>query len=284
MRERVEQADGRGDIPRLLEQAFEVSNRAMNLAREGRVDEALSLEKEADSLRNRARRAAALPLANANATPDGRSVDNTLNLPTERGPSSRATTITALGEIGVPTSPRSIAEYAWARFGTRIDHRALPSLRRDEMKAWASPNSLRAVYVVPALEGNRFLPVRAKLALSDWPLERRLIGPWSERADHLTATIHIAKQTLWLSRVEPSAAQRLQTLLSAYAANVSGAGREMGPPDPSKVERTARAELEVIGPSDAKWRVEAAGRAREFLDEQQLIWGASLPTVVVRSA
>jgi hypothetical protein len=279
MRERDNNGDDTAGITGLLQKASDLSRQAVELARQGKVGEALSLENEADTLRNKARRA-----AGSDSAPSHGSVDNNADLRAERGPSSRATTVNALGEIGVPTSPRSIAEYAWARFGTRIDHRALPSLRRDEMKAWASPNSLRAVYVVPALEGNRFLPVRAKLALSEWPLERRLIGPWSERADHLTATIHIAKQTLWLSRVEPSAAQRLQTLLSAYAANVSGAGREMAPPDPSKVERAARAELDVIGPSDTKWRVEAAGRAREFLDEQQLIWGASLPTVVVRSA
>ena len=163
------------------------------------------------------------------------------------------------------------------RYGTQIDHRALPSLRRDEARSWSSTKSIRPVYVVPALEGNRFLPVRAKLALSDWSLERRLLGPWSERTDHLRATVQVAKLLLWLKEAEPQAAERLQTLLAMYAASSFGTAVNDKSPDPATIERAATAELDTIGESDRHWRTEAADRARRFLTDEQQLWGASLP-------
>jgi hypothetical protein len=263
------------NIPQLLSEAADLSRRAAELAGNGQVYEALDLERQADILRNQARHAA--------ASPAHRSVSRPPESIPERGPNLRSNVIAALGEIGVPSSPRSVADYVAARFGSSIDHRALPSLRRDERRAWLSQRSMRAVYIVPALEGNRFLPVRAKLALSDWPLERRLIGPWSERVDHLNATIQIAKQMAWLERVEPSAAGRLRVLLAAYAATIPGAAHG-DTIDPEKVEPAASAELAEIGQLDAQWRGEAAERARGFLNEEQVIWGGSLPVVINRRA
>ena len=263
------------NIPQLLSEAADLSRRAAELAGNGRVDEALDLERQADILRNQARHAA--------ASPAHRSVSRPPESIPERGPNLRSNVIAALGEIGVPSSPRSVADYVAARFGSSIDHRALPSLRRDERRAWLSQRSMRAVYIVPALEGSRFLPVRAKLALSDWPLERRLIGPWSERADHLNATIQIAKQMAWLERVEPSAADRLHLLLVTYAATIPG-GTQGGTIVPQKVEQAAGAELAEIGQLDVQWRAEAAERARGLLNEEQVIWGGSLPVVINRRA
>ncbi len=134
--------------------------------------------------------------------------------------------------------------------------------------------------MVPALEGNRFLPVRAKLALSDWPLERRLLGPWSERTDHLRATVQVAKQLSWLKKADPLASERLQALLAMYAASSFGTGIHEKSPDPEMIERAATAELETLGVSDSQWRSEAADRARRFLNDEQQLWGASLPRVV----
>jgi hypothetical protein len=267
------QQERASDVATLLAQAANISHRAADLAAEGRVDAALELEREADELRKRARLI---------KRPERRSAAN--ESPTETGQSARAVTIAALGEIGVPASPRAIAEYAWVRFGTRLDHRALASLRRDEWRAWSSPRSFRAVYLVPALEGHRFLAVRGKLARSDWSLDRRLIGPWSERADHLTATLHLARQLQWLSSVEPRAADRLGNLLRVYSATVGGAPHQGDLVDAKEIERSAQAELGVIGDRDATWRSEASERATGLLNEQQLLWGATPPRLVHRSA
>jgi hypothetical protein len=273
------------DVARLLGEAAELSQQAASLAAQGGVDEALELERRADRLRNAARRAAGIKrgITREPASTSPSSADTRIDVGAERGESARAVTISALGEIGVPISPRAVAEYALARYGTKIDHRALPSLRRDEWRAWSSPRANRAVYVVPALEGHRFLAVRGKIALSEWPLERRLIGPWSERADHLAATIQLARQLSWLSRVEPSAAERLRSLVATYAVTVQGAVSDSEALDPKKVEDAAQAELDVIGGRDVEWREEAAQRARGFLNDEQLLWGAPPPRLVHRA-
>jgi hypothetical protein len=261
------------DIAALLAQAAKVAQQAAKLAATGRVTEALDLDRQADALRQKAREVAAEPVAEVSRD-DG----------SDRAQSARAMTIAALGEIGVPSSPRAIAEYAWARFRTRLDYRGLASLRRDEWRAWSSPRSSRAVYLVPALEGQRFLAVRGKLALSDWPLERRLIGPWSERADHLVATLHLAKQLEWLSRIDPAGAEGLRTLVRLHAATVSGVPHERDAVDAHQIQHAIEAELAVIGDRDIEWRTEAAQRAVGFLTEEQQLWGAALPRIVHRSA
>ncbi len=263
------------DIAQLLSQAAGLSRQAAELAERGQVNEALQIEQEADQIRRQARKVAADEQKNA-AAPAAQSPQAGEN----KGLGLRAATIAALGELAVPSSPRAISEYVSARYGTQIDHRALPSLRRDEARSWSSTKSIRPVYVVPALEGNRFLPVRAKLALSDWPLERRLLGPWSERTDHLRATVQVVKLLLWLKKADPQAAERLQTLLAMYAASSFGTAVNDKSPDPAKIERAATAELDTLGESDRRWRSEAADRARSFLTDEQLLWGASLPRIV----
>ena len=264
-------------VAQLLSQAAGLSQQAAKLAAGGRVTEALKLEQEADKLRKRARKIASQIETGRGG--EAGFVKQSMPSP-ERGLGARVSTIAALSELGVPSSPRAIAEYVWARYGTRIDHRALPSLRRDEIRSWSSTKSIRPVYVVPALKGNRFLPVRAKLALSDWPLERRLLGPWSERADHLRATVQVAKQIVWLKGADPQAAERLESLLVMYVASSFGTSARDKSLDPAKVERAANAELNAIGESDSRWRAEAAERARGFLNEEQFLWGASLPQIV----
>jgi hypothetical protein len=268
-------SDDATDIAQLLSQAAGLSRQAAELAERGQVNEALQLEQEADQIRKRARKVAAD--AQKKAT---ESAPQAPQASADKGLGLRAATIAALGELSVPSSPRAIGEYVSARYGMQIDHRALPSLRRDEARSWSSTKSIRPVYVVPALEGNRFLPVRAKIALSDWPLERRLLGPWSERTDHLRATVQVAKQLMWLKKADPQAGERLQPLLATYAASSFGIAPNDQSPDPAKIERAATAELDTLGESDRKWRSEAAERARNFLTDEQLLWGASLPRIV----
>jgi hypothetical protein len=256
-------------IAELLRRAAELSSRAAALADQGDVEGALALEAEADAFRTRARAQRVTPLTNAVHGVSPRK---------DRPDSVRGITIASLAEIGVPASPREVAEYAGARFATGIDHRALASLRRDEQRAWSSPRTARAVYVVPALEGRRFLPCRGKLALSDWPLGRRLIGPWSERADYLAATENLARQLAWLRNADPEAGGRLASLVKAYAATVPGAlSAPGGAVDPAHVEAAVAGELAVLGPKDEAWRAEAAQRAEESLSEAEKLWGAKPP-------
>lgn len=195
-----------------------------------------------------------------------------------RGASSaRQTVIAALAEIGVPVKARLAADYAEARFGESFDPRAFAALRRDERRAWAS-RSPRPTYVIPALEGRYFQPIRGLLALSDWPLERRLIGPWSERADHLAATAQLARQLAWLNERDPQVAERLAAVVAGMARSIPGAidGRVV---DTARVVAAAEAERAELGVRDDPWRTEAAARARHVLGADEQLWGSQVRVV-----
>jgi hypothetical protein len=191
--------------------------------------------------------------------------------------SGRQAVAGALAEIGVACRTRVVADYAAARFGQRVETRLLSALRRDERRAWASA-SPRPTYIVPALEGRYFQPVRGLLTLSDWPLERRLLGPWSERADHLAATAQLARQLAWLSERDQVVAQRLAPVVAGMAASIPGAleGRDV---DTARVESAAQAELGPLAARDEPWRHEAATRARQQLRTEEQLWGVSIGIV-----
>jgi hypothetical protein len=258
-----------GEFAQLLSEAADLSRQAAEVAAGGDLGGALQLESQAETLRRRAR----VRARNAAAA----AAVGTQGFQRETG---REVTIAALNELNVPVSPRAIAEYALARFEKRIDYRALASLRRDEMRAWSSPRTHRPVYVVPALEGRRFLAIRGKLTLSEWQLDRRLVGPWSERVDALRATLNIVAHYAWVVKQHPSRGAPLETVLRAYGATVPGA-IESEEFDVGKLRHATQAELDVLGPEDAAWRAEAAARA-EQLSEQERLWGCEPPAAVRR--
>jgi hypothetical protein len=191
--------------------------------------------------------------------------------------SSRQVIAGALAEIGVACRARVVSDYAEARFGQRVEPRTLAALRRDERRAW-DKSSARPTYIVPALEGRYFQPVRGLLTLSEWPLERRLLGPWSERADHLAATAQLARQLAWLSERDSAVAERLAPVVADMAASIPGALEGPGL-DTARVESAALAELGPLGERDEPWRREAASRARSQLPRDQQLWGSIIGVV-----
>jgi hypothetical protein len=193
------------------------------------------------------------------------------------GRSARQVVAGALAEIGVACRARVVTDYAEARFGQRVEPRTLAALRRDERRAW-DKSSARPTYIVPALEGRYFQPVRGLLTLSDWPLERRLIGPWSERADHLAATAQLARQLAWLSERDTAVAERLAPVVAEMAASIPGALDGPGL-DTARVEGAAQAELGPLAERDEPWRQEAAARARGQLPRKQQLWGTTIGAV-----
>jgi hypothetical protein len=266
-----------GNQGQLLAEAAELSRRAADLAAVGDLDGAFALEDQADAIRRTARRMRSRTRAQGRHRADSAPATST-EASGSRGPATtnRELVVAALTEIGSPSSPRAVAEYIAARFDSVLDPRGLAAIRRDEQRSWASARSQRPVYVVPALAGQRFVPLRGKIALSAWPLELRIIGPWSERADHLRAVASVARQVRWLATAQPDRVGHLRALLSGYAATLPVADKG----DPDLVEQAADAELEVIAASDDAWRADAAERARAILDERSQLWGAELPAIV----
>jgi hypothetical protein len=185
----------------------------------------------------------------------------------------------ALSLLQVPAAPRIIATVHEAFFATTFPTARLTSLRRDEERSFTSTKYARPYYICAALSADYLSPSRGLLAISTWPLERRIIGSLSPRADFLVSAINIAQAIEQLPDPVPAA----RALLTRLAANIwgsssranAGTGPFGGRIDPQAVIRAARAELEVHAGEDKRIRAEAARRAREQLSDVEQLFGAA---------
>jgi hypothetical protein len=184
----------------------------------------------------------------------------------------------ALSLLQVPAAPRIIATVHEAFFATTFPTARLTSLRRDEERSFMSTKYARPYYICAALSADYLSPSRGLLAVSTWPLERRIIGSLSPRADFLASAINIAQAIEQIPDPVPAA----RALLTRLAANIWGsssrantAGPFGGRIDPQAVIRAAQAELEVHAGEDRRIRAEAASRAREQLSDVEQLFGAA---------
>lgn len=190
--------------------------------------------------------------------------------------SVREQVIQAAELAGRPTPIRLIGDLSASRFGEPIPAERLASLRRDEERSWNSSPGSRSVYIVPALTFDRLSPARGVLALSSWPIELRLVAPASPRVDALRILINICHEidqwndASWRPALERVTWRLARTVTGALAGSDAG--------EPLSTERVidaAQAELATIEQSDTEERASAAERARNQLDEHDLLFGAA---------
>ena len=129
----------------------------------------------------------------------------------------------ALTLLGVPAAPKLIGAVHSAFFTGQLAASRLASLRRDEERSYRSAPGARPYYLCPALTSDLLAPARALLCVSTWPLEQRIMGPLSPRADFLTAAIRTAEAARALSGTGP-ASLAAERLLRRFAMNIPGAG------------------------------------------------------------
>lgn len=212
------------------------------------------------------------PDAGAGATPEAAT-------PTQRNGASilplREQVHSALTLLAVPAAPKLIAQVYNACFGGDINSAKLTSLRRDEERSFRSAPFARPYYLCAALTADRLAPVRALLAISTWPLERRIVGALSPRVDFLTAAVSIAEHIDRLPGIDRSAAR----LLWLFAENIPGAADGIGSAKPDTVIRAARSELLTHQPVDRSHREAAAARAMAQLDDTGRLFGSHLRSV-----
>ncbi|MFI6791582.1 hypothetical protein ACIBG4_30065 [Nonomuraea sp. NPDC050383] len=198
----------------------------------------------------------------------------------------------ALDLLGVPAQPRLIAAVNEAFFGGSLRGAQLTSLRRDEERSFASSPFGRPYYLCAALT-DRLSPARGLLAVSAWPLERRMVGPLSPRVHFLTCAVAVARRLCpdpgseagagTGTEVEPD--PQVERLLARMARNIpGGAAHDLGPPDPLRVIEAARAELAVHAGRDTRDRAELAKRAAAQLGDRARLFGAATLSTVARAA
>jgi len=152
----------------------------------------------------------------------------------------------------------------------------LTSLRRDEERSFRSAPHARAYYLCAALSADLLGPARGLLAVSTWPLERRVIGPLSPRVDFLTAAIAVADSIMRIPEPGPEA----MALLRRFAVSIPGAPASSGAARsalvPARVSEAAHAELDVHAGRDQEQRRAAAQRAADQLDDAAQLFGGRL--------
>lgn len=184
----------------------------------------------------------------------------------------------ALTLLSVPAAPKLLVEVHTAFLGSEeIAHGRLTHLRRDEERSFRAAPYSRPYYLCATLTLDYLTPVRGLLAVSTWPLERRIIGPLSPRVDFLTAAIRVAEEAARLagrpSRLSPPVAR----LLRRFALNIPGMAGARDAPDPEAVAAAARRELAVHEAADRTYREVGAVRAGTLLDDAEQLFGRRQP-------
>jgi len=174
--------------------------------------------------------------------------------------------------LSVPAAPRLIVAVHEALFGGGLASARLTSLRRDEERSFRSAPYSRPYYLCAALTADLLAPARGLLAVSTWPMDRRVIGPLTPRVDFLTAAISVAEH---LQR-GPGPTPVARRLLWRFGGNIPGAAASLRRVRPETVASAARAELAVHQDDDLAYRAAAARRARAQLSDAEQLFGARL--------
>jgi hypothetical protein len=178
----------------------------------------------------------------------------------------------ALTLLGAPAAPRLIVAVHDAFFAGRLIGSRLTSLRRDEERSFRVAPYARPYYLCAALTADLLSSARGLLAVSTWPMDRRIIGPLSPRVDYLTAAIAVAERLQRISQPDVVA----RRLLWRFAANIPHAAVSIRTMTTGDVASAARAELAVHQSADAAHRSAGAVRARAQLDDAEQLFGSGL--------
>ncbi len=225
-------------------------------------------------------------LSEAEPTPGGR---GTRTVPAAEVPAAeksgsllplREQVYEALSLLQVPAAPRLIATVHEAFFGASFPTTRVTSLKRDEERSFKTAPFARPYYICAALSAEYLSPSRGLLAVSTWPMDRRVIGPLSPRVDFLTAAVRVAEAIERIPDPPPSA----RGLLARFAASIPGAiqGPDRGPAavESAAVNGAAEAELTVHADADARTRQDAADRARKQLTDAEQFFGTKVLGIV----
>jgi len=178
----------------------------------------------------------------------------------------------ALSLLTVPAAPRLIATVHEAFFAGTFPTTRLTSMKRDEERSFRTAPFARPYYICAALTADLLAPARGLMAISTWPMERRVIGSLSPRVDFLTGAIRVAEAIERLPAPVPAA----RRLLWRFAASIPGAADSAASTNPHEVMQAALAELTVHQAADQATRHAAARRARDQLDDAQQLFGTRI--------
>ena len=175
----------------------------------------------------------------------------------------------ALLLLGAPAPARLVVDVHTALFDGDLSVPGLAEVLRDEERHY-DPDVLRAYRICPALHHDLTV-ARGQIALSGWPVERRLVSPAAARVNALSAVVRIAEFIV----IRGTASAAAIDLLRRLAETVPGGGEAFLVHDPRALADAARAALADL---TAEALPEAVLRRWEALDERHRLFGVmSLP-------
>jgi hypothetical protein len=178
--------------------------------------------------------------------------------------------VVGLEKVGVPSSPARIAGIIREFFGLIVSTSQFASFRKaDERSYHRGPRS--RVYIVPALSAADLSGMAGTVTLSDWPLERRIIGGYSQRADALRA---IATAYKTYQETQDGASAAIMRLVARELPSIAKHA-----PDLDAMGKAAAAGLTEIDAADTEERRAAAHRAGNLDPATQLFGRAPLTLV-----
>jgi len=185
----------------------------------------------------------------------------------------------ALELLGVPTATTILVLVARIRSGRPIDPRTVTSMRRDDQQAWGREVGLGRAHprcLVPALHHTTLAPVRGQLAMSTWPLERRLVTPRSPRADLASAALALLEEAGRVRGVDAAASDGLLEVAVRLIAPLSKTRAEGNLPASLTAAATFQHQRWGGVAGRERQQAEAAALAGG-LTEHELVWGRPGP-------
>jgi hypothetical protein len=185
----------------------------------------------------------------------------------------REEVLDVLAELGVPAQPRLVSEIAAIRYGSKLQVERFSSLRRDEERAYLHNSAARPVWVVPAINCVGLTAYPRIISSSAWPLEERLIGSLTLRANHLRTLL--ALMQMWersSERSDESSAEALRAMILRFASSVPGALEHGTFTTAFRVVSATQQELAVFYTTDQQERQTAASQLAAYAERFQL-WG-----------
>jgi hypothetical protein len=146
-------------------------------------------------------------------------------------------------------------------FGLAISTSQFASFRKGDERSYRHKPRNRA-YIVPALTAADLTGMAGTVALSSWPLERRVIGGYSQRADILRA---IVKAYLVYSDTHDEASAAVMRLVARELPSIAQHALDL-----EAMGKAAEADLREIEALDMAEREAAAEKAARFDPATQL--------------
>jgi hypothetical protein len=180
------------------------------------------------------------------------------------GVQKREVLIDTLELLRRPAAPATVSKAAAVAFDVDIAPSQFASMRKGDERAYMRGRR-RRVILVPALSASDLTARARTITLSDWTLEKRIIGNLSERVD----AFHVMLRLVDLAKAEPERKwlSVLQPLASDFRFHVKS-GDDL-PALWDKVD----GELKKIEAKDIEDRSAAASRAAK-LPESRRLFGA----------